>query len=58
MKLSDYIKDMGDVKFAALIGCSKHAARSWRLGERRPRPEQARKIVKKTPITMDEIYGA
>jgi hypothetical protein len=58
MKLSDYIKSMGDEKFASVIGCSKHAARMWRLEERKPRPTWAQKIVKKTPVTMDGIYGA
>lgn len=57
MKLPKYIEMMGDEAFASLIGVTKHAARSWRTGERTPRPEQARKIVKKTPLTMDDIYG-
>jgi DNA-binding transcriptional regulator YiaG len=58
MRLADYIKQVGDDKFAKIIGVSKHAARSWRTGERRPRPAQAQKIVAKTPVTMQEIYGA
>jgi hypothetical protein len=57
MTLSEYIKDKGDDYVAKLLGCSIHAARMWRLKERRPRPEWARKIVRKTPVTMEGIYG-
>jgi len=58
MKLPEYIQLVGDQAFATLIGVSPHTARSWRKKERTPRPEQARKIVKKTPVTMADIYGA
>lgn len=57
MKLKEYIRLIGDEPFAKLIGVSKHAARSYRTGERSPRPAVARKIVKKTPVTLEGIYG-
>lgn len=57
MKLPEYIKLVGDEALATMVGVTKFAVRSWRTGERTPRPEQARKIVEKTPLTMDDIYG-
>jgi DNA-binding transcriptional regulator YiaG len=57
MRLPDYIKQIGDVKFAKQFKVSKHTARSWRRMERRPRAGKAQEIVEKTPVTMEGIYG-
>ena len=58
MRLPDYIRQMGVAKFARVVGVKKRTADSWMRMERRPRPEQAQKIVSKTPVTMDGIYGS
>lgn len=57
MKLSDYIKAVGDAEFGKKFGVTRRAAMSWRLGDRLPRPDTAQKIVAKTPVTWDGIYG-
>lgn len=57
MKLIDYIKETGDAKCAKLFGVKVRTVRSWRLGERFPRPAQAQVIVKKSPVTHEGIYG-
>ena len=57
MKLSEYIKDQGDEKCAKQFGVPVRTVRSWRLKNRRPRPEQAAIIVKKSPVTYEGIYG-
>lgn len=48
MKLSAFIKKVGDSAAADMFGVTKRAAESWRLLERTPRPEKAREIVKAT----------
>jgi DNA-binding transcriptional regulator YiaG len=58
VRLPDYIKQVGDAKFAKQFKVSKYTARSWRRMDRRPRPEKAAEIVEKTPVTMEGIYGA
>ena len=58
MRLPEYIEKVGAAKFAKLIGVKKRTAESWKRMERRPRPEQAQRIVEKTPVTMEGIYGA
>jgi len=61
--LKDFIKELGDEKSGKLFEVKTRTALSWRLGQREPRPDQARLIVKKTarhrigPVTMDGIYG-
>lgn len=58
MRLPDYIKQVGDERFARQFKVNKRTVRSWRRMERRPRPETAQEIVEKTPVTMEGIYGA
>lgn len=48
MKLSEYISMVGDSVAAELFGVTERTAESWRLLERRPRPEKAREIEKVT----------
>jgi transcriptional regulator with XRE-family HTH domain len=57
MNLSQYIKLVGDAEFGKKFGVTRRAAMSWRLGDRLPKPETAQKIVAKTPVTWDGIYG-
>lgn len=57
MKLTDYIQQVGDEKFARRFGWKTRKVMSWRLGDRRPRPEEAQIIVAKTPVTYEGIYG-
>jgi len=47
-----------DAEIAEQIGVRPRTVQSWRLGERYPRPEQAREIIARLPVTMDDIYGA
>ena len=58
MKLSEYIRQMTPEKFAREFRVKQRTAESWMRGERIPRTEQARKIVAKSPVTMDGIYSA
>jgi hypothetical protein len=58
MRLPEYIKQLGDRKFAKLVKVTPRTAASWRRMERRPKAEKAQEIVEKTPVTMEGIYGA
>lgn len=58
MRLPDYIEQIGVAKFAKAFGIKRRTVESWKRMERRPRPEQAQRIVEKTPVTMEGIYGA
>lgn len=51
-----YLNQLGDEKAAMLFGVARRTAQSWRLGERRPRPDQAKEIIDKTPLTYANIY--
>jgi hypothetical protein len=55
-KLQALIQNLGDEQAARLFRVKKRTAMSWRLGERRPRPKQARVIVENSNITFDDIY--
>jgi hypothetical protein len=57
MTLPDYIKQVGDEKAAEVFGVSPRTAMSWRLRDRFPRPQQARKIIASSPVTMEGIYS-
>lgn len=56
MRLTEYIKQVGDEAAAQLFEVKIRTAASWRRRERMPRPEQARRIVERSPVTMDGIY--
>ena len=56
MKLADYIAKIGDQAFAEKFGITERAALSYRLRQRRPKPELAARIVQETPVTWKGIY--
>lgn len=58
MTLSEYIIQLGTVKAAKVLGITERAARSYRYLDRRPRPDIAMQIVRKSKgaVTMQEIY--
>lgn len=58
LSLPEYIQQVGDEAASILFGVKRRTVESWRRKERHPRPEQARLIVKKSPVTMEGIYGA
>lgn len=57
MNLKDFISSVGDAKAARLFGVEERTAASWRRGERTPRPKHVERIVKKSPVTYEGIYG-
>lgn len=57
MTLVDFIEKEGDAKAARLFRVKPRTTKSWRLGDRHPRPKQAQIIVRKSPVTMEGIYG-
>lgn len=52
-----YLYGLGDEKAAQLLGVPERTVKSWRLGDRVPRPTQARQIIATAPVSMDDIYG-
>lgn len=52
-----YLEALGDKKAAEHLRVPKRTVQSWRLGERLPRPTQAREITLLAPISMNDIYG-
>jgi DNA-binding XRE family transcriptional regulator len=57
VKLPEYIKKVGAKALAKRIGVRERTVLSWQYLDRRPRPETAQKIVERTPVTMEGIYG-
>lgn len=53
MNLSLYISLVGDEAAAEMFGIRARTAMSYRLGERKPRPEVAQKIIDKTNGKVD-----
>jgi hypothetical protein len=53
-----YLAAIGDEEAARRLGVKVRTIKSWRLGDRVPRPEQARAIVGRAPVSLDDIYGA
>jgi hypothetical protein len=53
-----YLADLGDGKASLLYGVKPRTVQSWRLGEKIPRPAMANVIVARSPLTLDDIYGA
>jgi hypothetical protein len=58
MNLSQYIKKVGDAAFAAKFDVAERTAMSYRLKQRKPRPELASKIIAATPVTWGGIYNS
>lgn len=59
MQLSDHIRRMGDREFAEYVGVPRRTVTEWKLGNRLPRPETAKRIVARFrgKITLIDIYG-
>lgn len=53
-----YLRELGDARAAELFGVKPRTAKSWRRGERYPRPAQARVIAERSPVTLHDIYGS
>lgn len=58
MNLSDYVKQVGARSFAEMFGVTERAALAYQYGTRRPRARVAQKIVSKSPVTWEGIYGS
>lgn len=58
MRLQEYIRQVGVRGFSKAIGEKERTVKSWLYLDRRPRWNVAQKIVERTPVTMDGIYGA
>lgn len=58
MTLPDYIRQIGPANFAKLLKFKERTVLSWMYMTRYPNREAAKKIVERTPVTMDGIYGA
>ena len=52
-----YLRAIGDEEAANVLGVKPRTVKSWRLGDRIPRPTQARVIVSRAPVSMSDIYG-
>lgn len=52
-----WLARLGDEVAADFLQVNRRTVQSWRLGERVPRPAQARAITKKSRLTLDDIYG-
>jgi len=58
MTFQEWLKGKGDLTVATMLGVSRYTARSWRLGTRFPRKEEARKLAAIEPsMTLDVIYA-
>ena len=59
MNLSDYIKAKGEDEAARLFRVSIHTIKSWRYGQRNPRPDKANEIVATTggEVSLSGIYA-
>jgi hypothetical protein len=57
MRLQEYIRMVGPSGFAKAIEENERTVKSWLYGARLPKTSAARKIVERTPVTMDGIYG-
>ncbi len=57
MRLSDYIKQIGREAFCKKFKVKDRTAYSWERVERYPSKAVAQRIVKRTPVTYEGIYG-
>lgn len=59
MTLKEYIIKRGELPLAKDLGVSVDTVRSWRYGNREPRPKQAKKLILMTgyAMTWEDIYG-
>jgi hypothetical protein len=56
--LSEYIDEIGMECFAKRFRWTLRRVKAYRYGERIPRGKDAKKIVERTPVTYEGIYGA
>jgi DNA-binding XRE family transcriptional regulator len=52
------LENVGDKVAAEQLGVKERTVKAWRLGDRRPRLEQAREIQARWPVTFEDIYYA
>ena len=59
MTLKEYIIKRGEGPLAKEMGVSVDTVKSWRYGNREPRPKQAKKLILMTgyAMTWEAIYG-
>ena len=59
MTLKEYIIKRGEGPLAKEMGVSVDTVKSWRYGNREPRPKQAKKLILMTGYAMpwEDIYG-
>ena len=59
MTLKEYIIKRGEGPLAKDLGVSPDTVKSWRYGNREPRPRQAKKLILMTgyAMTWEDIYG-
>lgn len=57
MNLPEYIQQIGATAFSRAVECSVSAAHMYRRKERTPHREIAQRIVDRTPVTWEGIYG-
>jgi hypothetical protein len=55
--LAEYIRQIGDEAAAKLLEVNVRTVRSWRYKSRWPRRKTAQRIVRRTPLKMEDIYG-
>ena len=47
---------LGDETAARILGCSPRAVKSYRLGDRRPRPKQAIEFARVLGMSLSDVY--
>lgn len=57
MDLKTYILETGRERAARIFGVSYPTVCHWVNGVRRPSPDQAKKIISKSPVDWAGIYG-
>ena len=59
MTFRDFIKDYGELKLAQKLNVSLDTVKSWRYGNRIPRPNQVKKIILLTnySLSWEDVYG-
>lgn len=53
MTMKEYLEMIGDRAMAQRLGVSRRAVQSWRLGDRTPRPNMARRIIEVSEGKLD-----
>jgi|TARA_B100000886_G_C20425372_1_gene493695 DNA-binding transcriptional regulator YiaG len=60
MTLREFIKKRGELPIANDLGVSIDTVRSWRYGNREPRPKVAKKLIilSDQNLNWEDIYGS